>query len=68
MIKSTISLSHELGLKVVAEGVETADVLEALRSLDCDIIQGYHIGKPVPFAEFVAGIAQEIVMPRKTAA
>lgn len=68
MIKSTISLAHELGLKVVAEGVETADVLEALRSLDCDIIQGYHIGKPVPFADFVSEIAQEIVMPRKTAA
>jgi EAL domain-containing protein (putative c-di-GMP-specific phosphodiesterase class I)/CHASE2 domain-containing sensor protein len=68
MIKSTISLAHELGLKVVAEGVETADVLEALRNLDCDIIQGYHIGKPVPFADFVAEIAQEIVMPRKSAA
>lgn len=68
MIKSTISLAHELGLKVVAEGVETSDVLEALRGLDCDIIQGYHIGKPAPLADFVAGIAQEIVMPRKSVA
>lgn len=64
MINSTIGLAHELGLKVVAEGVETADVLEALRSLDCDIIQGYHIGKPMPLEEFVKTIAAEIVMPR----
>jgi len=64
MIASTISLAHELGLKVVAEGVETADVLEALRTLDCDIIQGYHIGKPMPLSDFVRDVAEAIVMPR----
>lgn len=62
MIASTISLAHELDLKVVAEGVETADVLEALRALDCDIIQGYHIGKPMPLSDFIRQVAEDIVM------
>lgn len=62
MIASTINLAHELGLKVVAEGVETAEVLEALRSLDCDIIQGYHIGKPMPLGDFVRELAEDIFM------
>lgn len=64
MIASTINLAHQLGLKVVAEGVETVEVLEALRGLDCDIIQGYHIGKPMPFGDFIRDVAQGIIMPR----
>lgn len=61
MISSTVSLAHELGMKVVAEGVETNEVLEALRDLDCDIIQGYYIGKPAAFNEFVMHIAKDII-------
>ena len=48
MVRSTINLSHELGLKVVAEGVEDAQTLELLRSLGCDYAQGYLIGKAMP--------------------
>ena len=68
MISSTIALAHELGMKVVAEGVETADVLETLKSLDCDVIQGYHIGKPVALDEFVGSVARDIVNAKREAA
>lgn len=64
MIASTISLAHALELKVVAEGVETAEVLEALRGLDCDVIQGYHIGKPMPLGDFIREVAGDLVMRR----
>jgi len=45
MVKSTIDLAHQLGLKVVAEGVEDERTLDLLRSLGCDYAQGYLIGK-----------------------
>jgi EAL domain-containing protein (putative c-di-GMP-specific phosphodiesterase class I)/GGDEF domain-containing protein len=48
MVRSTISLAHDLGLKVVAEGVEEQACLAFLRSVDCDIAQGYLISRPVP--------------------
>jgi EAL domain-containing protein (putative c-di-GMP-specific phosphodiesterase class I)/CHASE2 domain-containing sensor protein len=48
MVRSTINLAHELGLRVVAEGVEDAATLELLRSLGCDYAQGYLIGKAMP--------------------
>src|SRR5918994_5057339 len=48
MVRSTINLGHELGLRVVAEGVEDAPTLELLRSLGCDYAQGYLIGKAMP--------------------
>lgn len=52
VVKSTIELAHQLGMRVVAEGVENAEIQDYLRSLDCDLIQGYHTGKPVPFDVF----------------
>lgn len=53
-----IRLSHELNFKVVAEGVETADQLTMLRNLQCDYIQGYLTGRPVPAAEVDAILEQ----------
>lgn len=47
MVRSTIELAHELGFKVVAEGVETGSTLEMLASFGCDVAQGWHIGKPM---------------------
>ncbi|WP_246944188.1 putative bifunctional diguanylate cyclase/phosphodiesterase [Bacillus pinisoli] len=51
IVKAIIQLAHALGIKVVAEGVETQEQLEILRSLDCDIVQGYFISVPLPFTE-----------------
>jgi diguanylate cyclase (GGDEF)-like protein len=51
LIRSTISLAHALGLRVVAEGVEDQASLELLSSFGCDIVQGYLISKPKPAAE-----------------
>jgi EAL domain-containing protein (putative c-di-GMP-specific phosphodiesterase class I) len=41
-------LGHRLGKRVVAEGIETAEQLRALRELGCDIAQGYHLARPAP--------------------
>lgn len=50
--KVIIDLAHALGVKVVAEGVETVEQYEALRGLGCDEVQGYFVGRPMPAAEF----------------
>jgi len=47
MVQSTIALAHSLGRKVVAEGVEHQNVLDALFDMDCDVAQGYIIGRPM---------------------
>jgi len=48
IVKSTIDLAHNLGLKVVAEGVESEAILKALGEQGCDIVQGYHVSRPMP--------------------
>lgn len=47
MVQSTIGLAHSLGRKVVAEGVEHRDILELLAELECDIAQGFAVGRPM---------------------
>ncbi len=56
IIQSIISLGHNLGLQLCAEGVETEEALKFLQSLDCDSAQGYLISEPLPadqFSQFV---------------
>ena len=48
IVRSTIDLAHNLGLSVVAEGVETAKAWKLLAGLNCDEIQGYFVAKPMP--------------------
>lgn len=48
IVRSTIDLAHNLGLNVVAEGVESDEALELLRILRCDTAQGYYISRPLP--------------------
>jgi EAL domain-containing protein (putative c-di-GMP-specific phosphodiesterase class I) len=50
IVRSTIELGHNMGLKIVAEGVEGAEALEMLRSFGCEYAQGYHLGRPVDAA------------------
>lgn len=57
LVKSTVDLAHSLGLKVVAEGVETPLALALLRSMGCDAVQGYLIGKPMVLAELSRHLA-----------
>jgi diguanylate cyclase (GGDEF)-like protein len=52
IVSSTINLAHSLGLTVVAEGVETKAAWEELQRLNCDVIQGYYIAKPMGAQEF----------------
>ena len=54
IVRSTIDLAHNLGLSVVAEGVETAAVMARLAALDCDEGQGYHMSRPLPADEMTA--------------
>ena len=53
IVKSTIELAHNLGYKVIAEGVENNDILLALKSLKCDYIQGYYISRPIDIFKLV---------------
>ena len=54
LVRSTIDMAHELGLQVVAEGVEDAATLAALTACGCDSIQGYHVGRPMPIDDLAA--------------
>ena len=58
IVRSTIDLAHNLGLSVVAEGVENATVLALLHELKCDEGQGYHMSKPLPIAQFCDWVAR----------
>ncbi|RMF19243.1 MAG: EAL domain-containing protein, partial [Gammaproteobacteria bacterium] len=50
IIETTVRMCHSLGYKVVAEGIEDDDTLDTLRALRCDLAQGYHIARPMPYA------------------
>ena len=54
IVRSTIDLAHNMGLRVVAEGVESREVLDRLRALGCDEAQGYFIARPMPVEDFPA--------------
>jgi len=51
--KAILHLAHSLRLRVVAEGVETQEQMEFLKDNKCDVIQGYHIAKPMPAEQFI---------------
>jgi EAL domain-containing protein (putative c-di-GMP-specific phosphodiesterase class I) len=54
IVRSTIDLGRNLGLDIVAEGVESQEILDALRDYGCTLAQGYFIGKPMPAEELAA--------------
>lgn len=53
ILKSITDLAHDLGLKVVAEGIETKEDLDRIRHLGCDLAQGYYYAKPMPAMDFL---------------
>jgi len=64
IVRSTIDLAHNMGKKVVAEGVETRDVLDILEILHCDYAQGNFIATPMPAADVPAWIRSRV--PRRS--
>jgi diguanylate cyclase (GGDEF)-like protein len=52
IVRSTIDLGHNMGLKVIAEGVEDAEAWRILKDLGCDMAQGYYISRPLPIVGF----------------
>jgi EAL domain-containing protein (putative c-di-GMP-specific phosphodiesterase class I) len=48
MVRKTIEMGHELGMHVIAEGVETSEQLDLLRQDGCDRVQGYYFSRPLP--------------------
>ncbi|PKP64773.1 MAG: hypothetical protein CVT85_09150 [Alphaproteobacteria bacterium HGW-Alphaproteobacteria-7] len=58
LVRSTVQLAHELGIMVVAEGVEEAACLAFLKGIGCDYAQGYFIGRPMPAADLAALVSQ----------
>lgn len=58
LVQSIVDMAHSLDRIVVAEGVETAKVLQVLHEMGCDMVQGYHISRPLPFRDFLDGIAR----------
>ncbi|CAA9379370.1 MAG: diguanylate cyclase/phosphodiesterase (GGDEF & EAL domains) with PAS/PAC sensor(s) [uncultured Propionibacteriaceae bacterium] len=76
IVKSAIDLGHNLGLHVVAEGVETHACLEVLTDMGCDVMQGYLLARPMPAGDLSGwsagrtgeqdgrrGVARPIVAP-----
>jgi EAL domain-containing protein (putative c-di-GMP-specific phosphodiesterase class I) len=52
IVRSVTAMAHELGLRVIAEGVETLQQMELLIAAGCDYGQGYYFSRPMPFAQF----------------
>jgi EAL domain-containing protein (putative c-di-GMP-specific phosphodiesterase class I) len=59
IVGSTIELARSLGLGVIAEGVETEQVLDQLTALRCDIAQGYYLSRPLPAGDFERWLAAQ---------
>ena len=59
IVKAMIGFAHQMGMRVVAEGVEDEATLEALGDLNCNLAQGWAIGKPQPAAEFLAELKDD---------
>jgi diguanylate cyclase (GGDEF)-like protein len=61
LVASTVELGHNLGLTVVAEGIEDASTLTALGEIGCDLAQGYHLARPMPAHAITHILAQHAV-------
>jgi diguanylate cyclase (GGDEF)-like protein len=64
IVRSTINLGHDLGLKVIAEGVEDELTLKRLATLGCDLAQGYHLSRPLAPDAFTTWVADNALEAR----
>jgi diguanylate cyclase len=65
IVRSTVDLTHALGLRMVAEGVENAGTLFVLRELGCDLVQGWLLGRAMPAQAFEVLLAQRLTESRQ---
>lgn len=63
LVLALVTLAHNLGLRVIAEGVETEEQLKFLKLIRCDEYQGYLLSRPVPRSEFLELVKQSLPMP-----
>jgi diguanylate cyclase (GGDEF)-like protein/PAS domain S-box-containing protein len=63
IVRSTVDLGRNLGLNVVAEGVETSETWELLRELGCNTAQGYFLGRPMPAEQMSDWLRQRPALP-----
>ncbi len=63
IVHSVVDLGHNLGLTIVAEGVETEQALTALRGFGCDLAQGYHLSRPITAAALNAWLHGRNILP-----
>ena len=66
VVTAVVRLAHELGLSVVAEGIEEEEELQAMENLGVDFIQGYYFSRPLPEAEFFAYVQEHTVKKENT--
>lgn len=64
IIRNILTMAHELQMKTIAEGVETAEQVEFLKAAGCDIVQGYVYFKPMPLADFDQVLQTELDQPQ----
>jgi EAL domain-containing protein (putative c-di-GMP-specific phosphodiesterase class I) len=57
IIKTIVSLSHDLGIACVAEGVETAEHAALLSDSGCHLMQGFHFARPMPLCDLLAQVS-----------
>jgi EAL domain-containing protein (putative c-di-GMP-specific phosphodiesterase class I) len=62
LVRTAIDLGHNLGLTVVAEGVEELEHADALRALGCDIAQGYHYARPMGVSDVTALLQRSVLI------
>jgi len=66
IVSAIINLAQSLGLKTIAEGVETQDQMDMLRGQGCNEIQGYHIGRPMAATQFEAWVRAHMARQAQT--
>ncbi len=64
IVRTTVTMGHNLSMEVVAEGIEDDSTLHALKEMGCDLAQGYHIARPMPAADFFAWLDQYRASPQ----